>query len=189
MPRVDRGSKVVEAAEVLSLDSGALERLADWALSAGAVFVTSPSIVSVDLGGEAVRLAIGIGSIVSEEEPPFRYFTVSAPEWVDGCAVGRYEPRYEVLGRPAVTASGVAVALEPRDPPSMMVNSLRFDAELASPEEGSPATLVIQGDSGAVVPAMTLAEDGYTVLATGGRLRDLLEYAVKLYSSCGREEG
>ncbi|MGC9209944.1 MAG: hypothetical protein ACP5FT_01560 [Acidilobus sp.] len=185
MPRVDEGAYVVEFAEVMSLSDNEIEGLAQWALSSRALFVTSPSILTVRTSAGPVRIALGIGSLISTERPPTRYYVVTAPEWVDACSVGEVEPVFFTTSPgPQVALEGVAVALDVTVPVALMLNSLRLSGEFSLEPQGQPV-LVIEGGSRRAV-ALSVTRDGFVMGASSGRAATLLRYGLTLFTSCRR---
>ena len=184
MPRVDEGMYVVELADILRLDARGLEDLASWALSVGALFVTSPSIVPIRTQAGALRMSVGTGSLISDVEPPARHHVIASPEWVDACATGQEEPAFEVPTGQSHEARGVAVALDTSLPVAMMLNSMFVEGEFVEPGEGHPA-LVIEGEGGRAV-ALAVTKDGLTLTAVRGMASSLLRYGLTLYTSCRR---
>ncbi|MGC9112609.1 hypothetical protein [Acidilobus sp.] len=184
MPRVDIGMYLVESANIFTLGRQELMSLRDWALASGAIFVTSPSIVSVSTASGPVRLAAGVGSLISSERPPVRWLQITSQDWVDGCPSGSREPNYHVADSGDIKVKGVAVAIDYRDPPSLMANSMRIEALLRSQTEGQPLLVLVDYETGRQWPLMTLREGTYEINAAEGKVRDLLEYAASLYSSC-----
>jgi archaeosine-15-forming tRNA-guanine transglycosylase len=185
MPRVDTGMYVVETAEVFSLSRRELLSLRDWALSSRAVFVTSPSIATVDSTSGPLRLALGVGSLVGRERPPIPYRVIKSSEWVDGCAAGATEPRYLREAGEGVRARGVAVAVDYKDPPSLMLNSVRLEAVASRYAEGQPLLILLEDSTGAQLPLLALRGGEYIIEIPEGSAGDLLEYATSLYTSCG----
>ena len=187
MPRVEPGAYAVDVKVVLGLGGGELRSLAEWAVSEGALFVTSPSIVTVRAGGAgSYRLSLGYGSLVSASEPPVPALRLSSHEWVDACRAGEREPGFSVASGPAERAAGRAVSKELRDPVAMMLNSLQLDAEVAGSSANPVLVLLSEGRELAL---LGLTEEGYELAATGGRAHELLTYALTIYTSCGGSEG
>lgn len=186
MPRVDTGMYLVESATIFTLGRQEIMSLRDWALASGAIFVTSPSIVSVSTSSGPVRLAAGVGSLISSERPPARWLQIVSHDWVDGCLSGSREPNYHVTASGDVMVRGVAVAIDYRDPPSLMVNSMRTEALLGSQPEGQPLLVLVEDGTGKQWPLVTLRGDVYEINVAEGKVRDLLEYATSLYSSCAQ---
>ena len=184
MPRVDEGMYVVELADILRIDEGRLHDLASWALSVGALFVTSPSIVPIKTQAGAVRISVGIGSLISRVEPPVRHYVIASPEWVDACITGQEEPAFQVARGQPREVRGVAVALDTSLPVAMMLNSMLVEGEFVEPAEGHPA-LVVEGE-GTRATALAVTKDGLTLGAIGGTAASLLRYGLTLYTSCRR---
>jgi hypothetical protein len=172
-------------ADVLRLGGRELKELASLALGSGGLFVTSPSIVTVRTSQGALRLAIGVGSLILDERPPFRHYVIAAPEWVDACRAGAREPSFRSLGGPSVSLEGVAVAVDVSDPVALALNSSVLTGEFTTSTEGRPLLVVI-GEGGNKVNALSLAPDGYLLGALGGRAHELLTYLLTLYTSCQR---
>jgi hypothetical protein len=185
LPRVDPGQYLVEVADVLRLGDRELRELASLALGSGGLFVTSPSIVTVRTSQGALRLAIGVGSLILDERPPFRHYVIAAPEWVDACRAGAREPSFRSLGGPFVSLEGVAVAVDVSDPVALALNSSVLTGEFTTSTEGRPLLVVI-GEGGNKVNALSLAPDGYLLGALSGRAHELLTYLLTLYTSCQR---
>ncbi len=185
MPRVDSNTYVVEVASVLVMDSEQLRRLTSWALAERALVVTGPSIVSVRSSTGSMRLALGIGSLVSRSEPPVPYYVITAPEWVDGCYAGALEPSFiRAEAQRWYKASGIAVAMDFRDPAALMLNGQAVEALLPDPEPQVDCWLLTLGPEGQERGLLGLLDNKY-LLAARGRAGDLLEYILTLYSSCG----
>ncbi|MGC9071965.1 MAG: hypothetical protein ACP5HK_04640 [Acidilobus sp.] len=185
MPKVDGGAFVVEFAGVLSLSDREVEALASWGLSSGALFVTSPSLVTVRTSIGPVRLALGIGSLITGERPPTKYYLMAAPEWVDACRAGASEPGFRVSGGTYEPHEGVAVALDPSFPVAAMLNSLRLAGEFSRVLEGYPA-LVVEGGSRRAV-ALSVTSSGLVMGARSGRAASLIGYGLTLFTSCRRQ--
>ena len=186
MPRVEPGTYAVDVKTILELSGRELASLAEWAVSEGALFVTSPSIVTVRLeGAGSFRFSLGYGSLISASEPPVPALRLSSHEWVDACRAGEREPKFSVAPGAAERVTGRAVSKELRDPVAMMLNSLPLDAEVASSSANPVLVLLSQGREFAL---LGLTEDGYELAATGGRAHELLVYALTVYTSCGGGE-
>ncbi len=182
MPRVDDGMYIVDIADIMRVEERGLEELTSWAVSAGALFITSPSIVPVKGRVGAVRLSVGVGSLVSAERPPLRHYVVASPEWVDACAVGQKEPTFRVASGPQYYLKGVAIALDTSLPVATMLNSLPAEGEFVDPGEGYPA-LVVEGEGRRAI-ALSVSQRGLTLSAVSGRVWSLLKYGLTLYTSC-----
>ncbi len=184
MPRIDEGSYLVEFADVLTMSDTELEKLASWSTASQALFVTSPSIVTIRTRAGPVRVGVGAGSLISDEEPPVRHYVVSAPEWVDACRSGLRDPDFDVASGAVKEVRGVAVALDTSLPVALMLNSLQLEGLFSDPADGYPA-LVISGGKGNAV-ALAVASTRLVSGAVGGRAWSLLRYGLTLYTSCGR---
>lgn len=180
MPRVDRGSYVVEVSRVLSLGQRERRLLVEWALSEEALLVTEPAIVSVETMAGSLLIAVGVGSLISRSEPPVGGALVLArPEWVDGCSVGAAEPFVERAGR-GEGVSGITVLLDPADPVARLINGSQGVAASDAPPAGPLSVASISG----VAAVDLLDSGGYRLWLTGGEALERAEYIAPLASSC-----
>lgn len=178
MPRVDEGYWLAEISAILKQEE--LEKIVKWALEVGAIIVTSPSIVVVRVDGRRVLVAAGVGSLLSNEEPPINSLRISATEWVDGCIAGEREPRYVVVPG-GEEIEGTIVALDHRDPLAALLNGVEGKHGVAvGPQEGAIASI---GGRAAVVRS----RDGYISYLSSGEGRRRADYIGPLVTSC-REE-
>ncbi|MEB3774493.1 MAG: hypothetical protein GSR86_06175 [Desulfurococcales archaeon] len=175
MPRIDPGAYIIDVWLILSLKDPA--GIAEWALGSDTLLVTSPTIVVVEHNGPPVRVALGPGSLVSHEEPPIQYYRLRTPQWVDACRI-KGDPRYRVVEGGSREVDGVVMALEYRDPASMLVNGVR-------------GTHIVTGHRGrayAVIEGFKVLdwsrEEGYLVYARSGEAWRRLSYIAPLASTC-----
>ncbi len=95
MPRIDRGSLIVDSSVILASSRDVVNQLSGLALEEGAFLVTSPSIIPVWSPGLPLRVSLGIGSLIFQpdskkelESLGIRFLESSSPEWVDACRLG-----------------------------------------------------------------------------------------------------
>ena len=186
MPRVDRGSYVVDVGEVLKLGRSERLLLIEWALSEGALLVTEPTVVSIQGAPGGLLVSVGVGSIVSFVKPPVgRPLELARPEWVDGCFVGSREPRLDLL-RGEAAIDGIVAAIDAKDPVARLLNGSRGEASGPLPREYRPlAVAALDGN-----PVVALGgEGGYVSTLSGGEALERLEYIARLASSCSGRGG
>lgn len=182
MPRVDEGLKAADIADILKL-GGELNKVVEWALESGVILVTRPSLVYVYTGkGSPARLTLGTGSIIYSREPPIslRSYTISRPEWVDGCKTGASEPSYEVAEGPVTRLEGSIMSLDYSDPASQLINGLIGPFGVVDRDKvlvGAVATLDGR-------PILYRVDSGYLSLLKEGEPRRRLDYIAPLASSC-----
>jgi len=181
LPRVDRGSYVVDVGSVLRLSPGERRVLVEWALSEGALLVTEPTVVSVDSVRGALLVALGVGSLVSEARPPVgEVWVLARPEWIDGCRVGVREPRVE-RGGSREGPSGTVTLLDVRDPVARLVNGSQGVVAGDAPPPGPLAVAALHG----LTAVELLPGGGYRLWLLRGEALERAEYIAPLASSCG----
>ncbi|WP_158298238.1 hypothetical protein [Aeropyrum pernix] len=183
LPRFDRGSYVVDVGWMLG-SPGEAAGLVEWALSSGDAWaVTAPTVVAVRAGpGQALLIALGVGSIISPVEPPAgSYHTLSRPEWIDACRPG--EPRIEFLGGAGEEVEGVSVAYAYRDPLALLVNGVGGVHQTVDPrgvDGGFEVYAAVEGR-----PVLLGGPDGYAAAVSGGPVFERLRLLGPLLSGCG----
>ncbi len=185
MPRVDAGKYVVDILTVMGLEERGVERLMDWALSEKVLFLTLPSIVTIEGSyGEKVRYALGIGSIISESRPEVPFFVISNNEWVEGCRVGGKKPEYFLAEGEAHRISGRIIGLEARNPISLMLNGR--ESEMVLINSTSLLPLVILESGGLSYPIVSIKKGEYMLHTTTYNNGKIFKYALALFTTCPR---
>lgn len=190
MPRIDRGSLIVEINDILRLSREDRLRLLDDAASAGGVLVTAPSLVHVYSRSGVLRIAVGPGSIIlpSGSRPlldGIKYYEVSTAEWVDGCKMMRTtgslrQTRLDLASKEKL--SGRLVPGDLRDPISLFLTGAYALASGSRHREPPIAAIRME--------TVVWYEDGGigTTLLRGCEASERLDYILRAISYCGREE-
>ncbi|MCE4627711.1 MAG: hypothetical protein F7C34_00985 [Desulfurococcales archaeon] len=187
MPRIDRGSLIVEISSILRLPREDRIRLLERAAEEGAILVTAPSLVHVYAPSGALRIAVGPGSLVL---PPgsdlgvVKHYEASAAEWVDGCRmkphVSPRQARYEPVSGERL--SGRLVPGDLRDPLSLFLTGAEAVASGSKPREPPVAAIgletVVWYENGEVA----------TTINKGCEAAERLDYILRALSYCSREE-
>ncbi len=188
MPSVPPGAWIVEIGQMLGADSRLLRRLRDIAEEANAIFVTSPSIVSVEGPQGPLLVSIGPGSLVFDEYPSIpspvrvRLLRLRRREWVDGCRVERFtEPVTPEGVRQRL--SGVVLGVNYRDPVALTVNGMNIEATLVRTLVSGEVEHAILGDAPLI--GYLPKEGRYVVHVAENGLRYLLVTLAGLHAGCG----
>ena len=171
MPRIDSGSYIVEVHTILGLRDPS--KILDWALTE-AQLVTSPALVYVR--SPRIRLTVGVGSLVSETEPPIRYYRVASPQWIDTCKPST-EPVYTVK-EGDIMVEGVVVAIEYRDPAALLLNGIK-GVHTVSGEAGEGYAVV-----GNYKVLDWSRDEGYTIHVSSGEAYRRASYIAPIASTC-----
>lgn len=188
MPSIPPGAWVVEIGQMLSADPQLLRSLRDISEEANAVFVTSPSIVSVEGPQGPLLFTIGPGSLVFDEHPVIpspervRLLRLRRREWVDGCRVERFTEPVTPEGEQR-RLSGVVLGVNYRDPVALTVNGMSIEATLVGTLVSGEVEYAVLGDT----PLLGyLPKEGrYVVHVAESGLRDLLVTLAGLHAGCG----
>lgn len=185
MPRVDRGSLALEVSHVLKLESSRLLRLVESLLSVGGLLVVRPSIVSIESSRGPVLVALGVGSVVLARDPGLGIplYTISRPEWVEGCIIGQGDPLYVKPKRATGEVEGMVEAREILDPAASLVNGLKGRIVLGDLDhyDENSALASVGGE-----PILYYYEHGYASRALEGEAARRLDYIAPLASSCNK---
>ncbi|MCE4604630.1 MAG: hypothetical protein F7B20_06675 [Aeropyrum sp.] len=184
MPRFDRGFKLLEISRILGgLSEDDRRLLVEWALGGQVYAVTSPSVAAVRLGFSTVLVAVGVGSLISREEPPLgSYYELARSEWIDACPSGG-EPRAGFLEGDGKTVEGTVVAYAFRDPVASLVNGLGGEHVIVESSQALDDYEVFASLEGGQ-PVLLGGWDGYLVAVSGGPAYDRLALAAPILSSC-----
>lgn len=190
MPRIERGSVLIDVSVALRLDEEHQDRILDTAARQGGVLVTAPSIVPAWVGGRALKVALGVGSIILPPgalgEKPRGAMEASAPAWVDGCRPGPVGSRVIVIvengGRGGGAEPVLRGPIEPweiRDPLVLGIAGQEAEA-LPLPRAGGLVGLAgVKGE-----PVIVYAGGETRVSVVGGQVKPLLNYLAKALGRC-----
>jgi hypothetical protein len=195
MPRIDRGSLILDIASILKVDNDIREKLIDYAVNMNAIMVTQPSIVTIWVEGKAVRISLGIGSLIfqsgiREELEKFnvKVFELSRPEWVDGCVLKKEDKNIKKiyylnrikLNREEEIIRGRIIPADLQNTAILFIAGAEAEAYKPSSDLiGKPPLALIED-----IPVIVLEEDEITSFIRGGEARTRLEYILPLLSYC-----
>ncbi len=177
------GFYVVEVSSIFSLDRTSTRELVEWALSTGVFFVVEPTIAYVrdPSSNRVLPLAIGVGSLISREEPrlPIRYYVVERPFWANYWKVGLKKPELKVFDGVKAVLDGTIVSLDVRDPVALAINGLSgaHVVSMGVSVDCTPLSLL----KGLVVLCRT--NTGYATNLVEGEAARRVEYMATLASS------